>query len=149
MKTQTTYPRRKAQRAILGIAAILFFVQFALFAGDSASVKKEISAAANANVEYTESSQVAAAGNTPCFFLEEAVETELEIETWMSNIQNEFLFASNDEEEIELEEWMANPDDSFWLGFYTADEPELVIEDWMTTPDEWFVSDGEVMLTAK
>jgi hypothetical protein len=76
-------------------------------------------------------------------FVEE-VETEVELESWMLNVSDDFMTANDIE--IELESWMLNVSDEFMTASDTEIEFEswmltiardIIVEDWMTNTLLW------------
>ena len=146
MKAKINYPEN-ASRAKAILIAGLVLIQVTLFAGE----------------------------NTGSYTLEEATESELELEDWMSNVNSGFWLDLKDAQEPELaiESWMYNTQDSFWLDLDAAEdsepaleswmydiqnifwldldnaeESEPAIESWMTNPNDWINSSDDLMLTS-
>jgi hypothetical protein len=148
MKTKTTYPERARKAKAILIAAVIS-IQVITIANDTSDVYQENNHANEANVTVTEIPSALNAENAYYYLNDVAVEPEMVIEDWMSNVQYYYLDYCINEEEIELEEWMCNTHHSFWNEIFEAEEPELAIEDWMTKPDEWLETNMEIILSAK
>jgi hypothetical protein len=144
MKTQTTYPNKTRMASIILVAGFIL-TQTSLIAGDSANMIQPGQVAENAQHEYY--------ANPSAQIVENAFETEYEIEDWMYTIYSDYLNAVADEEvsepEMELEDWMYNIHNSYWLDLTEAEEAELAIENWMTTPDDWNITGNELVLGTK
>jgi hypothetical protein len=147
MKTKT-YPQIAGTYKMILVAGLIF-VQTLGIAGDGSDIKKEVGSPKVSPVIPTELSITANQGIFYDNLNEEAYEPEMEIEEWMSHIQDYSADSTADEEEYELEDWMCNPKNSFWLDLSEASEPELIIEDWMTNPDAWKTVNDNILLTSK
>lgn len=60
-------------------------------------------------------------------------EEELELETWMINLDSE-VWCSDQEKEMEIEDWMTRINNN-WIT--EEMEEDLTLEVWMLNPEEW------------
>ena len=148
MKTQNNNTEN-ANRAKAFVVAGLILIQASLLASEGSDAKQDLNSTKDTTAAGTKLTNALNAGNTYCYLYDVAVESEMEIEDWMCNIQNDSYNSRMIEEKIEMEEWMYNPHNSFWLDLDDAEESELAIESWMTNPNDWINSSDEILLTSK
>lgn len=121
-QTTRSFPKPVKFSLYVGAVAVLcFFNWVALQAqGPSKSIENRLAAA-----------------------LVEEVETEIELESWMLTISNDYLAIV--ETEIKLEPWMLT-----FSNDYIADrEPEIEIEPWMLTFSDDYLVNGDTDISVE
>ena len=158
MNTQNYYPEN-ASRAKAILIAGLVLIQVTLFAGENTTGKESQNTANTGNYTTEEATEseieledwMSNVNSSFWYDLSEAKESEPALESWMYDTQDSFWLDLSEAEdsEPELESWMYNTQDSFWFDLEEVKDPEPALESWMINPDDWTESSDGKLLTSK
>jgi hypothetical protein len=146
MNTKNYYPEN-ANRAKAIFVAGLLLIQVTLFAGENTS-NYTLEEATESEIELED--WMSDVHSSFWYDLADAQEEEMAIENWMCDVKDSFWYDLTDatEPEMVIEDWMCDVQNSFWLDLTDAEESELAIESWMTNPDAWTTTGDEVILSS-